>query len=64
MAPRQDAAEDLWLVYYRSIFDPFRLKIKAMKKELPVRHWRTLPEVALIPGLIRKAKDTESKKRF
>jgi len=30
-------------------------KIKAMKKELPVRHWRTLPEAALIPELIREA---------
>jgi DNA polymerase len=63
-APKQDAAEDLWLVYYQSIFNPFRLKIKAMKKELPVRHWRTLPEAALIPELVRKAKELESKKRF
>ncbi len=59
-----DEAEDFWLVYYQSIFNPFRLKIKAMKKELPVRHWRTLPEAALIPELIRKAKELESKKRF
>ena len=63
-APKQDATEDFWLVYYRSIFNPFRLKIKAMKKELPVRHWRTLPEAVLIPELIRKAKRLESKKRF
>ena len=59
-----DEAEDFWLVYYQSIFNPFRLKIKAMKKELPVRHWRTLPEAVLIPDLIRKAKKLESKKRF
>ncbi len=63
-APKQDAAEDYWLIYYQSIFNPFRLKIKAMKKELPVRHWRTLPEAVLIPELIRKAKHLESKKRF
>ena len=59
-----DQTEDFWLVYYQSIFNPFRLKINAMKKELPVRHWRTLPEAALIPELIRKAKKLESKKRF
>lgn len=56
-APKDDATEDFWLVYYRSIFNPFRLKIRAMKAEFPVRHWRTLPEAALIPELIRKARD-------
>lgn len=59
-----DETEDFWLVYYRSIFNPFRLKINAMKKELPVRHWRTLPEAVLIPELIRKGKEAEKKKRF
>lgn len=48
--------QDYWLTYYRSIFNPLRLKVKAMKKELPVRHWATLPEAALIPDLIREAK--------
>ena len=59
-----DETEDFWLVYYQSIFNPFRLKIKAMKKELPVRHWKTLPEAVLIPDLIRKGKEAEKKKRF
>jgi len=63
VAPLRDATEDFWLVYYRSIFNPFRLKINAMKKELPVRHWRTLPEAVLIPALIRQAKELKSKKR-
>lgn len=63
-APQNDATEDFWLVYYQSVFNPFRLKIKAMKKELPVRHWRTLPEAVLIPELIRKAKRLESKSVF
>ena len=55
-APTADDAELHWLTYYRSIFNPFRLKIKAMKKEFPVRHWVTLPEAALIPELIREAR--------
>lgn len=54
-APSEDETEDFWLTYYRSIFNPFRLKVRAMKKEFPVRHWRTLPEAVLIPELIRKA---------
>jgi probable DNA metabolism protein len=55
-APAADASEDHWLTYYRSIFNPFRLKVKAMKKEFPVRHWATLPEAVLIPELIREAR--------
>ena len=54
-APSSDEIEDFWLMYYRSIFNPFRLKTTAMKRELPVRHWPTLPEAVLIPELIRKA---------
>jgi DNA polymerase len=55
MAPADDPGEEMWLTYYRSIFNPFRLKVKMMKKEMPVRHWRTLPEAKLIPDLIREA---------
>lgn len=56
LAPAVDDAEDFWLVYYRSIFNPFRLKVGTMKRELPVRHWPTLPEAQLIPELIRQTK--------
>lgn len=56
VAPSADEMEDFWLLYYRSIFNPFRLKTKAMKRELPVRHWPTLPEAVLIPELVRRAK--------
>ena len=59
LAPVGDDTEEFWLLYYRSIFNPFRLKVNAMKKELPVRHWRTLPEAVLIPELIRSACDNE-----
>jgi len=56
-APAADDAEDFWLIYYRSIFNPFRLKLNTMKRELPVRHWPTLPEARLIPELVREAKE-------
>ena len=54
-APEADQLEELWKTYYASIFNPARIKLKAMKKEMPVRHWKTLPEAALIPQLLMKA---------
>jgi DNA polymerase len=51
----EDGVEDLWRTYYASIFNPARVKIKAMKKEMPVRHWATLPETDLIEDLLRDA---------
>jgi DNA polymerase len=56
-APAGDALEDLWRNYYRSIFNPARVKVKAMKAEMPVRHWATLPEAQVIPELLVKAED-------
>lgn len=54
-APKEDTLEDLWKEYYRATFNPARIKIKAMKKEMPVRHWATLPEAELIPELLASA---------
>ncbi len=54
-APAADDLEDLWLTYYGAIFNPARIKLKAMKKEMPVRHWATLPEAGLIPQLLAEA---------
>jgi DNA polymerase len=54
-APDGDVLEELWKDYYRSIFNPARVKIKAMKAEMPVRHWATLPEAQIIPELLLKA---------
>ena len=56
MAPVSDEMEEFWRLYYRSIFNPFRLNVKTMKRELPVRHWATLPEADLIPELVREAR--------
>lgn len=54
-APAGDQIEDLWRDYYASIFNPARVKVKAMKAEMPVRYWSTLPEAQIIPGLLAKA---------
>lgn len=50
-----DDLEDLWKTYYSSIFNPARIKVKAMKKEMPTRHWKTLPESLLIQDLLDEA---------
>ena len=54
-APPADAGERLWLTYYEHIFNPARLKLAAMKKEMPRRYWPNLPEAALIRPLTEKA---------
>lgn len=51
-APAADAQDDLWRAYYRSIFNPARLKVQAMKSEMPVKYWKNLPEADIISGLI------------
>lgn len=56
-APRGDDLEDLWKCYYSSIFNPARLKIKAMRNEMPVRYWKSLPETQLIDELISTSAD-------
>jgi len=59
-APSEDAAEHLWQRYYASIFNPARLKVAAMVKEMPRRYWKNLPEARLIPGLIAGAQAREA----
>lgn len=50
-----DPADELWLTYYRSIFNPARVKVKAMLAEMPRKYWANLPEAQLIPEMIRQA---------
>jgi len=59
-APAGDPAEDLWRRYYASIFNPARLKIGAMLKEMPRKYWKNMPEAALIPGLVAGAQAREA----
>ncbi|EWY39641.1 DNA polymerase [Skermanella stibiiresistens SB22] len=53
--PDDDALEDYWRSYYSSIFNPARLKIEAMKSEMPRKYWHNLPEARMIRPLIRDA---------
>lgn len=54
-APQEDSGEELWCAYYRSIFNPARLKVSAMQAEMPKKYWRNLPEAPLIAELIANA---------
>jgi DNA polymerase len=59
-APAGDPAEELWRGYYASIFNPARLKVGAMLKEMPRKYWKNMPETALIPALVAGAQARES----
>ena len=50
-----DGADDLWRTYFANIFNPARLKVKAMQSEMPKKYWKNLPEAELIPALIASA---------
>ena len=54
-APPADAGEQLWLTYYAHIFNPARLKPDMMRKEMPRRYWKNLPEATLIQPLMHAA---------
>jgi DNA polymerase len=64
-ATRRDAAdgdpvEETWKSYYASTFNPARLKVKAMTKEMPKKYWRNMPESALIAPLVAGAQAREA----
>ena len=59
-APGGDPIEEVWKIYYASIFNPARVKIGAMLKEMPRKYWKNMPETALVPGLIAAAQARES----
>ena len=58
-APGGDPLEETWKTYYASVFNPARLKVKAMTKEMPKKYWRNMPESALIAPLIAGARARE-----
>ena len=55
--PDADALEEYWRTYFASIFNPARLKIGAMQREMPKKYWHNLPEASLIAPLIAAAQE-------
>lgn len=54
-AGKDGVLDDLWLTYYRTTFNPARLRVKAMTAEMPKHYWPNMPEAALIPDLVAGA---------
>jgi DNA polymerase len=59
-APEGDPIEEVWKTYYASIFNPARVKVGAMLKEMPRKYWKNMPETALVPALLATAQARES----
>ena len=60
-APGADPVEETWKTYYASIFNPARLKVGAMAKEMPRKYWKNMPETALVGELIAGAQAREAR---
>ncbi len=60
----EDDTSELWNTYYRNIFNPARLKIKAMQSEMPKKYWHNMPETALIPEMIATAQSRSEQMRM
>jgi len=59
-APEGDPVEAVWKTYYASIFNPARLKVGAMLKEMPKKYWKNMPETALVGALVAGAQAREA----
>ncbi len=55
--PGNDALEDYWRTYFASIFNPARLKVASMQRQMPKKYWHNLPEAPLIGPLIAAAQE-------
>ena len=51
----EDASEALWATYFANIFNPARVKLAAMRSEMPKKYWKNLPETRLIPAMLQDA---------
>jgi DNA polymerase len=60
-APDGDPIEAVWKTYYASIFNPARLKVGAMLREMPRKYWKNMPETALVAELVAGAQAREAK---
>ena len=58
-APSVDPLEDTWRTYYAATFNPARLKVGTMLKEMPKKYWRNMPETSLVRPLIAGARNRE-----
>jgi len=50
--PADAVLDETWLTYYRTTFNPARLRLKAMATEMPRHYWANMPETQLIPAMV------------
>jgi uracil-DNA glycosylase len=55
-APADDF-EVLWRTYYAAVFNPARTNQNAMRREMPTRYWKNLPELDELPQLLNQASE-------
>lgn len=58
-----DDIEGLWGTYFANIFNPARIKLNAMRSEMPVKYWKNMPETKLIPEMLANADSRVQKMR-
>lgn len=51
----EDVSQALWATYFANIFNPARIKLAAMRSEMPKKYWANLPETRLIPAMLQEA---------
>ena len=51
----EDASAGLWATYFANIFNPARIKLDAMRSEMPKKYLKNLPETRLIPEMLKDA---------
>jgi probable DNA metabolism protein len=47
--------ESAWDVYFQSTFNPARVNVEQMHREMPRKYWRNMPETKSIPDMLRAA---------
>jgi DNA polymerase len=55
-ATTDEVLDGLWLTYYKTTFNPARLRKKAMLAQMPKHYWRNMPETDLVPAMIAGAR--------
>ncbi len=61
--PAADALEPLWRAYYRSICNVARINPVVMRREMPQRYWKNLPEAAEIAPLVRDGRSAFARRQ-
>lgn len=54
-APGEDELAALWRTYYAAVFNPARVNVAAMRKEMPTRFWSNLPELRDLGAMLARA---------